>query len=316
LIRIAIAEVRMPSPPIPVIVNREGGAASKAGPKLADTISDAFRNKGREAQVLLVPGADIARTIRDHLERPLIAVAGGDGTIGCAATAIIETKSQTSLGILPLGTRNHLARQLDIPLDVPGAVAAICEGEIRAIDVGCVDGHIFINNASIGVYPKIVDWRDRTRDRHGIPKGLATLIGSWMALRRLRPHKLRIAIEGESKSLRTPLLFIGNGVYQLEAGHIGERASLEQSELSIFAVASATRLGIASMTLRTLLGRARPEEDFAAFGVGAEAEVSGHGSHLDVALDGEVLRLGPKLRFQSLPRALRVTAPVIKAEET
>jgi diacylglycerol kinase family enzyme len=208
-----------------------------------------------------------------------------------------------------LGTRNHLARQLGIPLDLKEAVTTICTGDPREIDVGCVDGHIFVNNASIGLYPKIVDWRDRTRDRHGLPKGIATLIGSWMALRSMRPHKLTIDLEGKNRCLRTPLLFIGNGVYQLEAGHIGERESLARGRLSVFAVASATRLGIAYTALRTLAGRADSEQDFAAFGVASEVAVNGHGSHLDVALDGEVRRFGPSLRFQSLPRALRVLGP-------
>ena len=214
------------------------------------------------------------------------------------------------MGILPLGTRNHLAGELGIPPDLDGAARLIAERPTRAIDLGRVgggyDGRVFVNNASIGLYPALV----RRRDEHPAPKWLAALPATIGALRRLRHHRLRLVVGGgDAQPIVTPLLFVGNNRYTLDRQAIGTRETLDGGVLSVFAVASRRRLALLGFALRTLTGRADPERDFAAIGEAREVIVHGHSRSIDVALDGEVVRLAMPLRFRSEAGALTVVAP-------
>jgi len=243
------------------------------------------------------------------LDRPLVVVGGGDGTLRSAAEVILQAKNAPALGILPLGTHNHLARQLGIPLDPREAIAVVANGQGRRIDAASVNHRIFLNNASIGLYPLLVRWREEERHRRGLPKWLANVIAARAVLQRLRHHRLRVTIEGRERAIRTPLLFVGNNIYSLEAGRIGERVSLDQGRLSVFAVETHSRLSGLWFAARTLAGRADPERDFAVLEAPAGLGVDAHATAIQVALDGEVHCLATPLHFRSLPGALRVITP-------
>ena len=107
----------------------------------------------------------------------------------------------------------------------------------------------------------------------------------------------------------TPLLFVGNNRYALEPQAIGTREALDGGVLSVLAVASRRRMALIGFALRMLAGRTDQRRDFAAIGDVAELTVHGHARHIDVALDGEVVRLPMPLRFRSDPGALTVIAP-------
>lgn len=291
---------------IPVLINREGGSAAAAGTALRETLADAFRAAGLTADIQLLEAGALDDAVRASADRALVIVGGGDGTIGVAAGALLGT--DTALGILPLGTRNHLARQLGIPADIPGAVQTIANGKERAIDVATVNGFVFVNNASVGFYPSMVRSRDEKR-RHGLPTWLANIFAGQAILRRLKHHRLRVEIDGAPQTLRTPLLFVGNNVYSLEGGHVGQRRALDGGVLSLFAVATGTRLATLWFGLRTMVGGADLDRDFAVAKSGRRITVAAHASRIHVALDGEVRRLETPLRFEIKPRMLHVIAP-------
>ncbi|MEO6040402.1 MAG: diacylglycerol kinase family protein [Croceibacterium sp.] len=283
---------------LPVVVNRGGGTASKLGDKLAETLEAAFREAGVAIDLHLVEGDKVAETVTG-LSAPVIAVGGGDGTQGSAAATLAG--GNTVLAVLPLGTRNHLARQLGIPLDLPGAAKAAAAGITATIDLARGNDRVFVNNASIGLYTRLV----RERDRSSVPKWLGTLPAAWHVLRRLRSHPLMLAIDGEPRQVRTPLLFIGNNRYSLAGGRVGERTSLTGGVLSLFAVARKRPLGLVLFALRTLVGRADPARDFAALSEAREVIVEGRGA-IAVAFDGEVELMDLPLRFEIMPGALKV----------
>lgn len=288
---------------VPVIVNRHAGSAAAAGAPLADRIRDAFAEAGLDVAISLVDGADIAASVEAHAAVPLIVVAGGDGTLG---TALHARRGQGAVGILALGTRNHLARDLDIPASLPEAAQLIAAGTTRAIDLATVNGHGFVNNASVGLYPLMVRHRDAVA-RGRLPKWAATVPAAWAALRRLSHHRMYVEAGGTSgRDLRTPLLLVGNNRYTLERGHIGERPSLQDGMLSVFAVAAHSRAGLLWFGLRALFGRSDPERDFALLGEFTSLVARSRAERIDVALDGEVHRLAPPLRFTVLPAAVRV----------
>jgi len=295
-----------PHQPLPVLINRQGGSAAAAGARIKADVEAAFRDAGLSAKVELVDGSAI-RAALERLHAPMIVVGGGDGTLGAAASALIGGR-RTALGILPLGTHNHFARQLGIPADLTGAVRVLAEGKRRRVDVGAVNGHIFLNNASIGFYPSLVRSREHEQHRHGLPKWVANMPAAWAALRRLRHHRLRVEIGGAEQWVRTPLLFVGNNLYSLDGGRIGEREALDRGELSLFSVEGRTRLGTLWFGLRLLAGRADLQSDFAVARTCRALTVRAHSPQIHVALDGEVHRLESSLHFEIRPGVLEVIA--------
>ncbi|WP_165799576.1 diacylglycerol/lipid kinase family protein [Sphingomonas oleivorans] len=299
----------MTSAATPVIVNRNGGAAIAAGAGLEERIAAVFADAGATADVRLVEGEDVGDAVRACADHALIVVAGGDGTLGAAANALARRGSAARLGILPLGTRNHLARQLGIPLDLPAAANVAIHGMTRRIDLATVNDAGFVNNASVGFYPLLVRWREEERRRHHLPKWLANFLAGWAALRRLPHHRMRLRIEGAVRTVHTPLLFVGNNLYRLRAGHIGERAALDDGKLSLFVVPIRSRPGIIWFALRIMFGRGDPAQDFAAFAECRRFSVSSRSRSIEIALDGEVRRMAMPLRFAILPRALSLMVP-------
>ena len=293
--------------PVPVLVNRSGGTAAAKGDKLGEEIEAAFAEAGVAIDLQLVEGDALAGAAKAVAGQPLVVVGGGDGTLGRLAGILADQGS--TLGVLPLGTRNHLARELGVPLDLPGAAALIAAGTVRAIDLARVTGEPFINNASIGLYPQLV----REREQRNTPKWIAAIPASIAALSRIKHHRLHLALPGRARDgdIVTPMLFVGNNHYTLDAGQIGKRDALDGGVLSIYAVASRRRLALIGFAIRTLFGRARRDSDFAAIGDTPEFEVRGRSDDIDIALDGEVMRLKMPLRFECQAGALKVVAPAV-----
>ena len=145
-------EAMPPPAPVVVIVNSTAGSAG-GHPEIERELGELFRAAGCEAEIIaLAKDQDPTAAARDASARASIVVAaGGDGTVNSVATAIVD--STAALGVLPLGTLNHFAKDLHIPLDLREAVAVVAAGHIRHVDVGQVNDRVFVNNSSIGLYP-------------------------------------------------------------------------------------------------------------------------------------------------------------------
>lgn len=293
--------------PVPVLINASGGMAASMGDVLEAEVRAAFEKASVAIELLLLDGGGMQAAVAERAHLPLVVVGGGDGTIGCATAEVLRGKA--ALGILALGTRNHLARELGVPLDLPAAAKLIAGGKKRRIDVARVNGQLFINNASIGLYPAMVRVREEEQAAHRVPKWIAAVPASWDALKRLRHHRLRLRVPGGTKDIATPMLFVGNNHYSLEAGRIGTRDALDDGLLSVFALASRSRAGLIGFALRAVMGRVHRQEDFAAIGDVTELTVTGRSRDVDIALDGEVRRLSMPLDFTLEKGALRVIAP-------
>lgn len=288
--------------PLPVIINASGGTASSLGDKLADTLRAAFDAAEHKIDLNLVEGKDVVKTVERYIGARVIAVGGGDGTLGGAAGKIADSKS--SLAILPLGTRNHLAKQLGIPADLKEAAALCANGRHRQIDLGSAGERMFVNNASLGIYTRLV----RERDARSGPKWLATVPAALATVRHWRRQHFDLTIDRKRRPLKTPLLFIGNNPYSLDAGHVGERESMSDGVLTLYAVSARTPVALAAFAARALVGRADAEADFEELSAAKRVVVNGSGE-IDVGLDGEVIKLKLPLTFRILPGALSVVVP-------
>ncbi|WBV42149.1 diacylglycerol kinase family protein [Pseudoroseomonas cervicalis] len=286
-----------------ILLNAAGGSAGDD--TLPDRITRAFAEAGVEARVLTPPGEELAEAAQTPGYDGVVAC-GGDGTINAVANALVG--GDVPLGVLPLGTLNHFARDLGLPVAWEEAVGVIATGQTRRIDVGEVNGRIFVNNSSVGLYAEMVTERDRQRRRRGWRKGPAMLLAGWRTLRRFTRRRLVIRADGARAVLRSPLVFIGNNLYETNLPNPGTRHALDKGELCLAVTRHQSRWGLLRSGLRAMMGRLREDRDFTLTSVSA-VDIDSPLPMLRVSYDGEVRSMAPPLRYRSRPGALLVFAP-------
>ena len=289
---------------IVVIVNTRSGRGSDQD--VADRLVVLFRQAGADADVRLArSGHEIASAVRTALaERPdAIVAAGGDGTVSCIAAALVD--SAIAIGVLPLGTLNHFARDLGLPIELEAAVGQIVHGVPSAVDVGEVNGRVFVNNSSLGLYPEIVRDREQQQKRLGRGKWPALALACVAALRRYPFLAVRLVVDGSERVYRTPFVFVGNNDYRTEGLAMGQREGLRGGLLSLYVARRPGRLRLVELALRALIGRLRGARDFDVMHA-TRIVVESRRRRLRVAIDGEVSEMTPPLQYRIRPAALRV----------
>jgi diacylglycerol kinase family enzyme len=290
-----------------VLLNAHSGAG--CGPERGQELQALFAQAGVEAEVVLARASeefDSALQRAQSQGTRLVVAGGGDGTQAAVASALAGTQSVQ--GVLPLGTLNHFAKDLGIPLKIEEAVRTIAQGRMLQVDVGEVNGRVFINNSSLGLYPEIVRERELQRMHLGKSKWRALASATLRATQ--RPHGLAVRIESESEDQvrRTPFVFIGNNRYTMEGLNIGARESLQGGELALYVARRRGRLALLQLALRALFKRLDQAEDFEM--VTGEAFVIGtHDARIRVATDGEIAMLDTPLHYRIRRGALRVMVP-------
>jgi diacylglycerol kinase family enzyme len=269
-----------------VIMNRGAGGADDPETRIRELL----KAHGEEPRFVHPNGANLSAIARDAAQsgERVIVAAGGDGTISGVAAALAGTDKV--LGVLPVGTLNHFAKDLGVPLDLESAVRAIVEGETAAVDVGEVNGRVFINNSSLGIYPRIVARREAQQQRLARGKWLAFFWATIQALRRFPFLDLRIAFEGREIFRRTAFLFVGNNEYEIAGFNLGSRACVDGGNLGLYMSHGTGRFGLFRLAFHALFGRVDQAKDFDVFCV-KEARIETRKRRLLVALDGEIERM-------------------------
>lgn len=292
---------------IAVVLNTASGVGRRPG--IAQEIGELFRQAGVEAAIHASDDPrDLAAATREAMKAhaEAIVAAGGDGTVSAVAAELAGT--DTPLGVLPLGTLNHFAKDAGIPTDLPKAVETIAGGRTRRVDAARVNDHLFINNSSIGVYPDIVTLREQLR-ASGYPKWIAAARATLQVLRRESEISIRVATGASETVVRSPFLFVGNNEYRSEGIHLGSRVSLDGGKLwGYFAPPVRTR-DLPKLFTRAVFGLARREHALEAM-TGTQLWVDALNARIiAVACDGEVLNLTSPLHYRAWPAALRVLMP-------
>lgn len=247
--------------------------------------------------------ARIRRAVAEGTRR--ILVAGGDGTIAAAAGAAAGT--HVELAVLPVGTLNHLAKDLSIPLDVGEAARIAHSGRAVPIDAAAVNDRIFLNTSSVGAYVTFVRLRER------LERALGYHVASFIAAARLFVHlplsRVTVRTNGISRDYLTPLVFVGVGERELKLPALGARVERGRSGLHVMVVrrrsgARTFALGLAAAARGVKAVAATPAMD--AFIV-ESVRIEPH-AHV-AAVDGELVRVTPALEYRHLPQALRVVVP-------
>jgi diacylglycerol kinase family enzyme len=281
-------------------------AGSQAEAEARASIERVAAEHGRAVRVVLCDGEDLtALALKARETGGVVAAGGGDGTVSTVAAALVD--SDAVLAVLPLGTLNHFAKDLNIPLDLEGAVRTLFTGVEVRVDVGEVNGRIFVNNSSLGLYPQIVREREQ-RQRRGERKWVAFAQAVAQVAR--RGLTLRVGLEGDREGVRpieTPFVFIGNNPYEVTGLEIGKRARLDRGTLWLCTAPHAGRAKLLRLALGALLGRVDPA-DLARREV-KQVQIRTRRPRLLVARDGEVELMTTPLLYRIRPGALRVLLP-------
>ena len=292
-------------PTVTCILN--GKAGSHEAAESQDLIQRVASEQGRIARVVVCSsGEDLGALARQAQKTGgLVAAGGGDGTVSAVAAALVG--SDVPLGVLPMGTLNHFAKDLGIPLDLEGAVRTLFTGRQARVDVGEVNGRVFINNSSVGLYPQIVRERDREQ-QHGRSKWVAFAYATAHVLRHGVTLHVGIEDHGEgARMLDTPFLFVGNNPYEITGLEIGKRARLDCGTLWLCTAPYANRAKLLRLMIGALLGRAS-SADLTRRDV-TEVLIRARRRRLHVSTDGEVTLMQTPLQYRIRPGALRVVVP-------
>lgn len=296
------------------IVLNVGSGHNDAG-DIRQTIEQVLSAAGREYRIYAIdrPG-ELRNTARQLVAEAraragVIVAAGGDGTLSAVAQEAL--RSGCPFGVLPQGTFNYFGRVHGIPLDITEALQVLLTARTHAVQVGLVNDRAFLVNASLGLYPQILEDREAYKRRFGRRRSVA-LWASLMTL--LHAHvqlKLRIESHGEIREIRTPTLFVGNNRLQLEQIGLPEAPLLEHDLLAglmLKPVSAATLLGLALRGALGRLGEADSVIDFAFDRLTVRPALP-YGSKIKVAMDGEIQWMQPPLVFRVAPQRLQLIKP-------
>jgi len=274
----------------------------------AEEVRRLFQEAGVPADVHLVPGDQIEASARAALAAgaEVLVAGGGDGTIRSVAGVLVG--GTVPLGVLPVGTLNHFARDLGIPVDLPAAVRVLADGVPRTLDVGEVNGEIFVNNSMLGFYPPVVEVRDQERRQKERNKWLATVSAVWKVLPRHRLLRVRVVADGLTVDHQTRFLFVGNNEYEMSAFTYGARRRFDSGDLYLYIAKSRTRLGLIGLGLLGLFRDLAWTDRFDRFCL-PEFTIETRKSVERVYLDGEVVPMQPPLHYRNRAHALQVIVP-------
>jgi diacylglycerol kinase family enzyme len=253
-------------------------------------------------------GARLAELVRRAAREPydVLVAGGGDGTMNAVAAVLAGTNRP--MGVLPLGTVNHFAKHLGVPMDLGAAVRTVVEGEQVRIDVGEVNGRVFVNNSTLGIYPRIVRDREALRRSHGLNKWLAFAFATATGLRRHDFVELRLIMDEQELQLKTPFVFVANNDFKLGDLDVGPRGSLGSGELGLCVAHPQGRLSLFKLLASGVAGRLTEARDFRILRT-KELRVESPHRRLHVATDGEVVKVATPLRYRARPAALSVIVP-------
>lgn len=296
-----------------VVVNHGGGTARQLGEdQLRERLASAFGGAGAEAEIILAPGAELPAELTRMRDRARageldgVVVGGGDGSVNCAAGLLAGTG--VPLGVLPLGTLNHFAKDVGMPDSFEAAAAVIATADPRAVDVAEVNGLVFVNNSLLGAYPYMVADRERRRAAHGLGKWPAMTLAFLRMLSRFPRRRLLLRFDGGQLPVRTPSLMVGVNEYDPGGMAVRRRHGLDRGRLWLLVARHDRPLGFAWFAFRTVFRGLDQARDFEVMQL-ESLEVRSRASRLPVATDGELTRLATPLHYRIRPGALQVFAP-------
>lgn len=288
-----------------VLTNPNSGRNSRD----AEAINTALAVFGPQAELRhWQPGEDLAVAVKQAVMDGFttIVAAGGDGTVMGVAHALTGTDAR--MAVLPLGTFNYFARGLGLPQEPKEAAEAILAGHTRCISVGSVNGQVFLNNASLGIYPKILREREEIYSRYGRRR----IAAHWSVVRTVfrfqRPMTLRLTIDGAERRVKTPLIFVARSAYQLSHFGLDAQQTISDDAFALFIAKAQTRVELLQLAFRLATKSVQLGRDLEQISARRITAETVHPTPY-VAYDGEKSRMTSPLDFRILTDALQIIIP-------
>ncbi len=294
---------------IHAIINRNAGSIIGTGPDVFERkLSNAFERAGHDFSMETVEAEQISARFREAAKAgyDALIVGGGDGSVNAAAAELLGHSA--ALGILPLGTVNRLARDLDLSADVDVALLRLAHSEPRKIDVGEVNGHIFLCNSFIGLPPMVTERRQKLRGRPLIErlKGYAAL--PMDLARGLRRLAIVVDDDEAAHAHRALTVIVSNNAYSEGPHLIPKRPALDRGRLGLYISKHRTLMQTVWLLLRAALGRWKGDHNLEAREL-SRLTIRSNTKRLRVVNDGELMWLATPLRYSIRPKALTVLVP-------
>ncbi|SEN39360.1 lipid kinase, YegS/Rv2252/BmrU family [Loktanella fryxellensis] len=235
-----------------------------------------------------------------------IVAAGGDGTIAGVTSVLVD--HDVTLGVLPMGTFNFVARGLGIPEDADSALDVVLAGHTAPVNLGDVNGKIFLNNASLGAYATILDVREGVYRQWGRSR----LAAYWSVIKAMltlyRPERMTVTVDGRVTRLRSPMAFVATSAYQLEQYEFEGADAIRDGKLVLILAPDANRVRLLLRAVKILMGRISRGHDYLMH-VGDEITIETRRKRQLLARDGENERMTGPYAFTMRRDAIRVCVP-------
>ncbi len=302
------------SGPLFVVFNLASGHGDAQ--QARDAIETACARSGRALKITAVPRPSELPTLAQQAVAQalraggVVVAAGGDGTLNAVAQATLG--SGCAFGVLPQGTFNYFGRSHGIPSDTAQAMQGLLHGRVQPVQVGLVNERLFLVNASLGLYPRLLQDREQWKQQLGRSRVVAFLAGLMSLLRGHRSLNLRIELDGHSHQVRTPTLFVGNNRLQMEQLLPERVADIDAGRLAALMLRPVGSLAMLGLALQGALGQLGEADALCHFAfkrltVGPARRLGAR--HIKVATDGEIIRLRLPLVFQVSPQPLMLVLP-------
>jgi diacylglycerol kinase family enzyme len=297
----------------PLFIVFNPGAGSRDAATIEATIRGVLEQVGRRYDIWRVEDSRqlpmLAQRAVDcaRQQQGAVVAAGGDGTLNAVAQVVLN--SGCPFGVLPQGTFNYFSRTHGIPLDITEATKALVEGTIHPVQVGLLNDRVFLVNASLGLYPKLLEEREAYKQQFGRRRLVALWAGVVTLLRAHRPLRLHLEHTGETRVMRASTVVVGNNPLQLQQLGIPEARAVQQGQLAAIAVRPVGPLAMVWLLLRGALGQLGDADHIVHFAC-ERLTVRPYGRRrIKVAMDGEVAWLATPLVFQVAPHPLQLLVP-------
>ena len=300
--------------PLFIVLNAGSGHEATEGQRAI--IVDALSLAGRDFKLAVVEDPSTIDTVAVSMAAlaresgGILVAAGGDGTINAVAQKAVA--ACCPFGVLPQGTFNYFGRAHGIPEDLGEAVQALLSSSMHSVQVGMVNEHIFLVNASLGLYPTVLEEREKDKSQYGRSRLVALLSMFKTALGSRRYLRISLEMDGRESVLRTSTLFVGNNALQVEQLGLPLSGEIEDGKLAAVAPKPVGRLGMLWLMLRGALGQLGQADELRAFSF-RRLTVRQRGlarrRQIKVATDGEVKLFDTPLRFSVLPGQLMLMKP-------
>lgn len=299
--------------PFFIVMNASSGRGDTQ--QAIQILREKFVAAGREFELYLADHAEqlpalAAQAARNaRMQKGVVIGAGGDGTLNLVAQQAYAV--DRPFGALPQGTFNYFGRNNQIPEDTAAALDTLLQARAQPVQVGEVNGHLFLVNASLGLYPRLLQDREAYKQQFGRSRIVAFAASILTLLQDHRALLLQIEAGGNTQTLFTSTLFVGNNALQLEQVGIDE-AEAVPGHLAAVAVRPGSKMKMLSLLLRGALGNLGASDHIDSFAftqLAVRPRLPYGRKRIKVAIDGEIFWFDTPLRFAVAPRPLYLLKP-------